>query len=273
VDYSATTPDFTGGTPLVEPFRWTCPHCGHPQIVTESNYFEKQQAIENPPAQFGPVASIVSSVTCQNPDCGKMTLDVALFKRIDYPQHHGFFQLGSPLDHWKLIPESNAKPQPDYIPGQIVGDYVEACRIRDLSPKASATLARRCLQGMIRDFCKISRKTLDQEIKALRALLNEGTAPRGVTPESVDGIDHVRSVGNIGAHMEADVNMIVDIESGEAQMLIELIETLFDEWYVAQHKREQRFAGVKALAETKKAEVAQVKAVAQEVKAIAPPKA
>jgi hypothetical protein len=201
-----------------------------------------------------------------------MTLNVALFKRVDYSQHPGYFQLGSLLNRWELIPESNAKPQPDYLPEQLVGDYVEACRIRDLSPKASATLARRCLQGMIRDFCKISRKTLDQEIKNLRTSLDEGTAPRGVTPESVDGIDHVRSVGNIGAHMEADVNMIVDIEPGEAQMLIELIETLFDEWYVAQHRREQRFAGVKALAEAKKAEVAQLKGATQEIKAIAPPK-
>lgn len=199
-----------------------------------------------------------------------MTLSVGLFQRVDFNQ--GYYQLGNPLDRWELIPESNAKPQPDYIPEQLVNDYAEACRVRDLSPKASATLARRCLQGMIRDFCKISKKTLDQEIKALRTSLDGVTAPRGVTPESVDGIDHVRSVGNIGAHMEADVNLIVDIEPGEAQMLIELIETLFDEWYVAQHKREQRFASVKAIAEAKRAEVAQLKDNTREIQAIAPPK-
>ncbi len=255
---------------MAEPFRWICPHCGHPQIVTDSNYFEKQDAIRNPPGQFGNAAFVVSSVTCQNADCGKMTLSVGLFQRVDFNQ--GYYQLGNFLNRWELIPESNAKPQPDYIPEQLVNDYVEACRVRDLSPKASATLARRCLQGMIRDFCKISKKTLDQEIKALRTCLDEGTAPRGVTPESVDGIDHVRSVGNIGAHMEADVNLIVDIEPGEAQMLIELIETLFDEWYVAQHKREQRFASVKAIAEAKRAEVAQLKDTTREIQAIAPPK-
>jgi hypothetical protein len=257
---------------LVQPFRWTCPNCGHPQIVTDSNYFEKQEAIKTPPAEFGDTAVVVSSVTCQNTDCAKMTPRVGLFQRIDFAQHQGYFQLGNPVNQWELLPESNAKPQPDYIPKQLVSDYTEACRIRDLSPKASATLARRCLQGMIRDFCKISRKTLDQEIRALRASLEDGTAPRGVTPESVDGIDHVRSVGNIGAHMEADVDLIVDIEPGEAQMLIELIETLFDEWYIAQRKREQRFAGVKALAEAKKAEVAQLKEANAAIKAIAPPK-
>ena len=55
------------------------------------------------------------------------------------------------------MPESDAKPQPEFIPEAIRQDYREACRIRDLSPKASATLARRCLQGMIRDFCAITR--------------------------------------------------------------------------------------------------------------------
>jgi hypothetical protein len=43
-------------------------------------------------------------------------------------------------------------------------------------------------------------------------------------------------LGNIGAHMEADVNVIVDVEAGEAKLLIGLIETLVDEWYVARHR-------------------------------------
>lgn len=32
------------------------------------------------------------------------------------------------------------------------------------------------------------------------------------------------------------MNLIVDIEPGEVQMLIDLIEMLFDEWYVEKHK-------------------------------------
>jgi len=36
--------------------------------------------------------------------------------------------------------------------------------------------------------------------------------------------------------MEADVNVIVDVEAGEATLLIGLIETLVDEWYVARHR-------------------------------------
>ena len=83
---------------------------------------------------------------------------------------------------------------------------------------------------------------------------NIPNAPQGVTIESVEGIDHVRGIGNIGAHMEADVNVNVSIEPEEAQILIELIEILFDEWYIAQHKREEKFNKVKELGVQKKQE-------------------
>jgi hypothetical protein len=107
---------------------------------------------------------------------------------------------------------------------------------------------------MIRDFCGISKATLFKEIETLRAAVTEGTAPAGVTPETVEAIDHVRSVGNIGAHMEKDINVIVAVDPGEAQALIELVELLFDEWYVARQTRQDRLARVKLIAAQKSAE-------------------
>lgn len=147
----------------------------------------------------------------------------------------------------RLIPQGAAKPQPDYIPEALREDYLEACQIRDLSPKAAATLARRCLQGIIRDYAKISKPRLIDEIKELRKAVDDGTAPQGVTHDSVEAIDHVRKVGNIGAHMEKDIDLIVPIDPGEAQALIELIEMLFEEWYVARHKRKERLARIAAI--------------------------
>ena len=113
---------------------------------------------------------------------------------------------------------------------------------------------------MIRDFCKIAKGTLDAEIKALKAVVDEGKAPAGVTIETVDAIDHVRSVGNIGAHMEKDINLIVEVDPGEAQALIGLIEMLFSEWYVAKHERQQKLARIAAIAAEKKARIAEGKA-------------
>jgi hypothetical protein len=131
-------------------------------------------------------------------------------------------------------------------------DYEEACAIRDLSPKASATITRRCIQGIIRDFCGINKRRLIDEINELRRVVDAGQAPAGVQADTVDAIDHVRQIGNIGAHMEANINVIVDVDPDEAQVLIELAELLFDEWYVAREQRTQRLVKLGVIAADKK---------------------
>jgi hypothetical protein len=105
---------------------------------------------------------------------------------------------------------------------------------------------------MIRDFCGISKARLIDEIKELRKRIDEGNAPKGVEHETMDAIDAVREIGNIGAHMEKDISHIVEVDPGEAQTLIELIEMLFDEWYVARHTREERLSRIKQIASDKK---------------------
>ena len=116
-----------------------------------------------------------------------------------------------------MYPKSLAKQFPDYIPKAIKEDYEEAYSILSLSPKASATLSRRCLQGMIRDFWQVKPGKLFDEINAIHDK---------VSPSQWKAIDSLRSLGNIGAHMEKNVNEIVEIDDGEAEKLIKLIEFL-----------------------------------------------
>jgi hypothetical protein len=106
-------------------------------------------------------------------------------------------------------------------------------------PKLSATLARRCTQGIIRDYFKISKKRLIDEINELQGK---------VDPLLWDAIDATRKIGNIGAHLEKDVNLILDIEPHEAQALIELIELLFKETYVAREERKKKLETIKEIA-------------------------
>lgn len=130
-----------------------------------------------------------------------------------------------------FYPDSHAKQYPDYIPQAIRDDYEEAYKIVNLSPKASATLSRRCLQGMIRDFWEITpQKNLAQEIDAI---------DDRVTPQIKAVLHSVRKLGNIGAHMEHDVNLIVDIDSNEATQLIKLIELLIKNWYIDRYDNEK----------------------------------
>ncbi|EIZ78490.1 hypothetical protein WSK_2934 [Novosphingobium sp. Rr 2-17] len=109
---------------------------------------------------------------------------------------------------------------------------------------------------MIRDFCKITKGRLVDEISTLRELVDNGAAPAGVTSETIEAIDHVRSIGNIGAHMEKDINLIVPVDPDEAQALIELIEMLFDEWYVARRSRQDRLERISQIGTEKKQVIA-----------------
>ncbi len=151
----------------------------------------------------------------------------------------GSLTTGDLLKRWSLIPPSAALTFPDYVPKPVRDDYEEACLIRDLSPKASATLARRALQGMIRDYWGVSKARLIDEIEAIRDK---------VDPLTWAAIDGVRKIGNIGAHMEKDINVIIDVEPEEAGRLIQLVEILVKDWYVTKHDREERLKSVAQLA-------------------------
>lgn len=141
-----------------------------------------------------------------------------------------------------IRPLSSSKQFPEYIPEAIRSDYEEACAIVKLSPKASATLSRRCLQGMIHDFWGIKLKNLNQEITALRDK---------IPADLWSSIDALRQLGNIGAHMEKDTDVIVDIDPNEAESLIKLIELLIKEWYINREDRKKLFSDIISTNESK----------------------
>lgn len=75
-----------------------------------------------------------------------------------------------------------------------------------------------------------------------------------VSPVLWKSIDGLRKMGNIGAHMEHDVNLIVDIDTLEAQKLQKLIELLFDKWYIARHDEEKLLSDISDISDKKQAE-------------------
>lgn len=88
---------------------------------------------------------------------------------------------------------------------------------------------------MIRDFWKIEQNNLNKAINEL-----EGNIPANQWKV----IHAVRQMGNIGAHMEMDINKIINIDPMEANKLIELIEFLIDQWYVNEHETELLFSEI-----------------------------
>ena len=247
---------------MTEAFNWRCPYCDRDQAVTSQRHWELEYQIDIDTPTHGEVGIVCDAIVCANPDCEELTLVVALDH---FTLVHGVGRVpeNSKVVERRLLPESFARPIPEYVPQAIRDDYREACLIRDFSPKASATLSRRCLQGMIRDFGKVKPARLYDEISDLSAAVEQGTAPRDVSIDSIAALTAIRKIGNIGAHMEADVGLIVDVDSDEAQSLIDIIEVLLEEWHIERHKRTQRFSKIEAISDEKASLIAAAKEAAK----------
>jgi len=204
-----------------------CPYCQTKMVLIPMLHKRYRININ----EFQEIESMLNSTECdisksngtlqidfmKCPSCHKLTITCCGYSK-DLKEEH--------IEKY-ILPKSGANKFPNYIPLQIREDYEEAYAILNLSPKASATLSRRCLQGMIRDFWGITRKRLVDEINEISDKIR---------PEVFRAITGLRKIGNIGAHMEKDVNQIVDIEPGEAEKLLKLIELLIDDWYIKRHE-------------------------------------
>ena len=226
---------------MANDFSWTCPYCRQIATITDENTSGDLHTFNEKNRTGGHLGIWTHTIVCPNSACRDFTVEARLYKADPV---NGWHVVGQPISIWRLKPQSDAKPFPDYIPEPLRRDYEEACSIAGLSPKAAATLARRCLQGMIRDFWGISRPRLVDEIADLSSKVDQTTWA---------AIDAVRSIGNIGAHMERDINLIVDVEPEEAGLLLKLVEVLFEEWYVHRHEREAHMKKVVASAQAKTA--------------------
>jgi hypothetical protein len=222
-------------------FNWTCPYCNTKTTINDGNFSltESKLYLDN---ADGTKILDVNWIVCPNTECQKLTLNTQLYEHNFTPN---IWRKGKFIKEWQLLPDTNAKVYPDYIPKQLLQDYQEAYAILNLSPKASATLSRRCLQGIIRDFWGISKHRLIDEINAIKDKID---------PLTWESIDAIRKVGNIGAHMEKDINLIIDVDPQEALLLIQLIELLFEEWYIHRHVRELKLKAIVDVSKRKEEE-------------------
>ena len=227
----------------MENYSWTCPNCNRPVTITREDVVTTVLKLRKEDCADGCRIEESQFIICPNPDCKRLTFIVKLYNAYIF---EGLLHQDELLNTWQLIPPSQAKQFPDYIPKAILDDYKEACLVKELSPKASATLARRCLQGIIRDFwCdKVKPGKLSHEINQIKGEVEETTW---------QAIDAVRSVGNIGAHMEEDVNLIIEIEPNEAELLIGLVEILLNDWYVARETKKKHLEAIIELGGKKRA--------------------
>lgn len=215
--------------------KYKCPYCGVAFYEASDNTKERRisynfdQKDFDGPYGYNSILSDIVAVYHYCPSCHEYSVQLASSKGLfsfNYPPYTGI-------------------TLPDYIPEAVRKDYVEACSILDASPKASATLSRRCLQGMIRDFWGVTSGNLAGEIDLIKDK---------IPADQYRVLNGVRRLGNIGAHMEKDVNLIVDIDPGEAQKLVKLLELLLKDWYIARHEREELYREILVIDEKKQDE-------------------
>ena len=101
--------------------------------------------------------------------------------------------------------------------------FNEANSVVSISPKASAALSRRLLQEILRNKFNINEKDLFKEIDKF--------IERSDIPEDIkSSVDAIRIVGNFATHplKYQNTGIIVDVEVGEAEWSLEVIEAIFD---------------------------------------------
>jgi len=104
--------------------------------------------------------------------------------------------------------------------------------VESYSQKAAAALARRCLQNLLHDQ-GIRKKNLNEEIAEAIIKLPSHLS---------QAIDAVRTIGNFAAHpiKYEHTGEIVEVESGEAEWSLDVLEQLFDFYYVAPKQLEAK---------------------------------
>lgn len=138
-------------------------------------------------------------------------------------------------------PRSRSRPIAKEVPDPYRRDFSEASTVLADSPKASAALSRRCLQAILKDQLGAKKKDLYDQIEEVIATGN-------LPPYIVEGLHDVRNIGNFAAHpmKSSTTGAIVDVEPGEAEWNLEVVEMLFDFCFVQPALAAERKAALNA---------------------------
>ena len=191
-----------------------CPHC---TIAFHDQ--EQQHHIENDSDGVWYVGY------CRCSSCKKLVI------RLYSTDVHGF-EISSYLIRPKVAVRG---PIPVEVPEKYAEDYTEACLVFADSAKASAAISRRCLQLLLRDEAKVTHGDLYSEIQEL---LDRETLPSHIA----ESLDAVRNIGNFAAHpiKSKSTGEIVPVELGEAEWNLDVLESLFDFYFVAPARTKAR---------------------------------
>jgi hypothetical protein len=187
-----------------------CPHC--------------QTTINVSTALLGSTPSAEGLWEARQSECPECKKSIIILKCTKSSGSVGFPTVRS----WIVYPRASSRPPAaNEVNEDIRSLYDEASLIANDSPRAAGALLRRALQQIIHDTAGIKRRDLNAEITEL---ISSNQLPSYIT----DILDSVRVVGNFAAHpiKSSSTGCIIDVEIGEVELCFDVIEALFDFYFV-----------------------------------------
>ncbi len=218
-----------------------CPHCQtsfHPQTKLR---------------EIGTVGKIdgedcawrVESDVC--PTCEKPILTLSQMRK-ELVANIGVPWVMTVVKTFMIFPKGTGRPPaPQEVPADIAADFNEACLVLADSPKASAALSRRCLEQLLHERNVSTKHNLSEAI--------DDALAKHLPSHIEENLDAVRNIGLFATHPKKSSNSgeILDVEPGEAEWNLDVLESLFDYYYVQPAKSaKKREALDKKLAEAGK---------------------
>lgn len=126
-----------------------------------------------------------------------------------------------PLGYTRAVPAA--------VPPHYASDFKEAVAVIPFSAKASAALSRRLLQRLLVNEGHAKKRDLFDQIEEVLPSV----------PSYLQDLHAIRNIGNFAAHPSKNTatGEIVDVEPGEATWLLDMLDLLFDFYFVQPAKR------------------------------------
>ena len=183
-----------------------CPHC-------QVSFFEKwimKSIVENN-------SSVWHTKSDLCPTCNKNTIYL-----VEHPRAGGH-----PKQEFLVFPRNASRPLPKEVTELYSKQFSQAVEVLPISHEASAAISRRCLQLLLREEAKVTPQDLSKEIQEV---IDSHSLPSDLE----ESIDAIRIIGNFASHPIKSTNTgeIVNVEEGEAEWTLEVLEDLFDYYLV-----------------------------------------
>jgi hypothetical protein len=204
-----------------------CPHCniGIKLEIEQYHTYELKEASSDKKTGIS-----LSHGFC--PQCNEL---IVIIERGEYKFIDGEGELINSEEKSFLYPKFSKRIVDSLVPDYYRNSLNEANDVLGISPKSSAALSRRLLQSILRDEYQLKPDNLAKQIDQFIVLPN---IPSYVSK----AVDAIRNIGNFSAHPNkfTHTGEIVDVEVGEAEWLLDVLEEIFDITFIQPQQTQAR---------------------------------